>query len=347
MAFAPPPYQAASYRRLWTVVAPYIPLSDLYSACLVSRQFHQIFSPHLWGDPGSRFGWDNDTIYLSLTRFKRLLTKVRYDVRRLAHTLSIPPAQPEFYGGPQAGWLRDILDRLPCLQALVVSNLSFFDHQCLQPCQINHRAPPRSPAKYPLKLLIASECENTTAISLATALVQFPDLIYLDLSTTQGARSPYVLRQIGCLLDLKFLKLRNCSLRDEDLDYLALHQKLISLDVSHNFLTERGISRLLELIPAESLSNGRDHLSLQNVSPIDRRYSGIPLKTRVLAEGLEKFIFRSVTGSVDGYSQVEEGIPSTFTDFRLASNYITVDGINKIIRDHKVQNMDLGTLNLY
>jgi len=181
---------------------------------------------------------------------------------------------------------------------------------------------------------------------LATALVQFPDLIYLDLSAAQGARSPYVLRQIGCLLDLKILKLRNCSLRDEDLDYLALHQKLISLDVSHNFLTERGISRLLELIPAESLSNGRDHLSLQNVSPIARRYSGIPLKTRVLAEGLEKFIFRSVTGSVDGYSQVEEGIPSTFTDFRLASNYITVDGLNKIIRDHTVQNLDCGTLNL-
>jgi hypothetical protein len=181
---------------------------------------------------------------------------------------------------------------------------------------------------------------------LATALAQFPDLIYLDLSAAQGARSPHVLRQIGCLLELKVLKLRNCGLRDEDLDYLVVHKKLRSLDVSHNFLTERGISRLLELILAESLSNGRDHLSLQNASPVARRYSGIPLKTRVLAEGLEKFIFKSVTGSVDGYSQVEEGIPSTFTDFRLASNYITVDGLNKIFRDHTVQNLDCGTLNL-
>ena len=59
----PPPYEAAVYRRLWSVVAPYVQDFDLYSACLVCRQWHHIFSPLLWGNPGLRFGNDSDNIY--------------------------------------------------------------------------------------------------------------------------------------------------------------------------------------------------------------------------------------------------------------------------------------------
>lgn len=59
----PPPYESALYRQLWTIVAPYVQPQDLYSACLVSRQFHKIFAPLLWKDPGSRFGNDSDSVY--------------------------------------------------------------------------------------------------------------------------------------------------------------------------------------------------------------------------------------------------------------------------------------------
>lgn len=63
MAFAPPSYQAAAYRRLWIIVAPYVHLSDLYAACLVCRQWHQVFAPLLWGAPASRFGNDSNSVY--------------------------------------------------------------------------------------------------------------------------------------------------------------------------------------------------------------------------------------------------------------------------------------------
>lgn len=264
----------------------------------------------------------------------------------MAHTLHIPPAQPEFYGGPQAGWLRDILDKLPSLQALIVSNLSFFDHQCIQVIQTSTKVPLRSPVKYPLRLLIASECENTTAHSLATALSQFPELIYLDISGAQGSRSPYVLHQIGCLTGLKVLKLRNCGLRDEDLEYLKFGKKLRSLDVSYNFLTERGISRLLELIPSEIMVPERELLNARNATPFERLSSGIPSQTRVLAEGLESLILKRLTSSVDGYHQVEEGLPSVFTNLHVASNYITIDGLSRIIQHSTLQNVDFGSLNL-
>ncbi|KAH6722936.1 hypothetical protein BKA61DRAFT_648180 [Leptodontidium sp. MPI-SDFR-AT-0119] len=334
MAHAPPSYEAAAYRQLWIIVAPYVHSYDLYRACLVCRQWHQLFAPFLWGDPARKFGFDDDNIYLNLTRFKRLLTRARLDVRRLAHTLHIPPAQPEFYDGPQAGWLRDILDRLPCLQALIVSNLSFFDHSSLQ--GIHQRR--QSITTYPLKLLIASNCENTTASSLTTALLHFPELVYLDLSSAQGARSPYVLRQIGTLTELRVLKLRNCGLRDDDVDHLTF-SGLRSLDVSCNLLTERGLAKLLGKLPTSAATNG-------NLSPFTRRYSGIPLPTRVIAEGLDSFIVKRLTSGIDGYLGVEEGLPPAFSHLDVASNFFTVDILSHLASSHNLQHLDCGSLNL-
>ena len=271
---------------------------------------------------------------VNLTRFKRLLTRARLEVRRLAHTLHIPPAQPEFYDGPQAGWLRDILDRLPCLQALIVSNLSFFDHSSLQ--GIHQRR--QSITTYPLKLLIASNCENTTASSLTTALLHFPELVYLDLSAAQGARSPYVLRQIGTLTELRVLKLRNCGLRDDDIDHLVF-SGLRSLDVSCNLLTERGLAKLFAKLPTIAPANG-------NLSPFARRYSGIPLPTRVVADGLDKFIVKRLTSGIDGYLGVDEGLPPAFSHLDVASNYFTVDVLTHLASHHDLQHLDCGALSL-
>ena len=66
MAHAPPSYQAAAYRQLWIIVAPYVHSYDLYRACLVCRQWHQLFAPFLWGDPARKFGFDDDNIYCML-----------------------------------------------------------------------------------------------------------------------------------------------------------------------------------------------------------------------------------------------------------------------------------------
>jgi hypothetical protein len=285
------------------------------------------------------------TLLVSLTRFKRLLTRARLDVRRLAHTLHIPPAQPEFYNGPQAGWLRDILDRLPSLQALIVSNLSFFDHQSLQSIHQSTGAPIRNPSKYGLRLLIASECENTTASSLATALTHFPDLIYLDLSSTQGSRSPYVLRQFGSLTELRVLKLRNCGLRDDDMYLLSFSKQLRSLDVSQNFLSERGVSKLIQLLPTANLPFTGDNSYNGDTSPAARRYSGMDLPTRVMADGLESFVANRLTGQLDGHLFIEEGLPSYFTHLYLAENWLTLDGLSRLLSYPRFQHLDCGSLN--
>jgi hypothetical protein len=82
----PPPYEAAVYRRLWSIVAPYVQDFDLYAACLVCRQWHHIFSPFLWGNPGSKFGSDSDNIY-------------RKSWRDLCIPLHSPQASPHNLGG--------------------------------------------------------------------------------------------------------------------------------------------------------------------------------------------------------------------------------------------------------
>ncbi|KAF8861803.1 hypothetical protein BDZ45DRAFT_739967 [Acephala macrosclerotiorum] len=342
MAFGPPSYQAATYRQLWSIIAPYVQDRDLYSACLVSRQFHQAFAPLLWGSPASRFGSDSDTVYLSLTRFKRLLVRARLDVRRLAHTLHIPPADTEFYGGPQPGWLRDILDRLPNLQALIVSSLSFFDHESLatihSSCQ-HH-------TKYPLKLLAASGCLNTTASSLTMALSHFPELIYLDLSGAQGSRSPYVLRQIGTLHNLRVLKMRNCGLRDDDIDPLSFTKNLRSLDLSQNFLTQRGVYKLSVLLPMPANFRRETVDSLNPTSPFARRYSGIPLPTRVLEQGVDNFVANRLMNSMDGEHAIQEGLPKSFSHLYLASNYVSIDALSRLIERPDLQYLDAGSLSL-
>lgn len=340
-AMAPPPsYASAVSRQSWPIIASYVETHDFYSACLVSRQFHKIFAPLLWGEPGRRFGADSDTIYLSITRFKRLLARARVDVRKLSHTLHIPPAQPEFYGGPQAGWLRDILDRLPSLQALIVTNLSFFDHQALQKIHQKNESPTNDDKTYPLRLLTASECENTTAGSLAAALLHFPDLIYLDLSSAQGSRNASVLKTIGTLSQLRVLKLRNCGLRDFDIDLLSLSSRLRSLDVSDNHLTERGISNLIQHLPAACFP-----LSIQGdeINQDDRhRSQSRPSSKR---PSLQSYVFTKLTGGLDGHLYIEDGLPPTFADLYLAGNFLTIEELSKALSYPSIEYLDCGSLN--
>lgn len=56
----PPTYESAVSRDIWVLVAPHLlssgsRIGDLHAACLVSRRWHEIFIPYLWGDPASHF----------------------------------------------------------------------------------------------------------------------------------------------------------------------------------------------------------------------------------------------------------------------------------------------------
>lgn len=63
MEAAPPSYEKATLTNAWDLIADYIPSSDLCSAALVSQEWHNIFAPHLWGNPASHFGSENDRVY--------------------------------------------------------------------------------------------------------------------------------------------------------------------------------------------------------------------------------------------------------------------------------------------
>ncbi|KAH0369866.1 hypothetical protein KCU65_g2911, partial [Aureobasidium melanogenum] len=127
----PPSYGQATTVNAWDLIAGYIPSSDLCSAALVCQQWHTTFAPHLWGNPASHFGDENDRVYVALTRFIRTLPWARRAVRSLTHTLHLPPAHAEIYNGPHADWLREVLEGLPNLQSLIVRGLPFFDHASL------------------------------------------------------------------------------------------------------------------------------------------------------------------------------------------------------------------------
>jgi hypothetical protein len=58
-----PSYESAIRQSPWELVAPYLPSKDLCSAALVCQNWHDVFTPQLWGAPASHFGVQNDTVY--------------------------------------------------------------------------------------------------------------------------------------------------------------------------------------------------------------------------------------------------------------------------------------------
>lgn len=63
MDLIPPSYESATDRDAWSIIARYIPSSDLCAASLVCQRWHGLFMPFLWGDPASHFGQENDAVY--------------------------------------------------------------------------------------------------------------------------------------------------------------------------------------------------------------------------------------------------------------------------------------------
>lgn len=131
------------------------------------------------------------------------------------------------------------------------------------------------------------------------------------------------------------LKLKSCGLRDDDIDNLKFSKRFRSLDVSYNLLTEKGLAKLSEKLFFTS-----------SASVTGIRYSGVPLPTKVLAEGLDTFIVRKLTSGVDGYLSVEEGMPAAFSHLDVASNYLTVESLSRYLGRHGLQHLNCGSLNL-
>ena len=374
MENVPPSYESAVSRDYWKTVALYIPSSDLCAACRVSRQWHETFAPYLWGNPASHFGTQNDAVYgekysvccsrhsvadliVALTRFKRTLKWARFSVRGLTHTLHLPPAQSEIYDGPHPEWLRDVLERLPNLQSLVVSELPFFDHQSL--LALRHHSSGRRPSiadtppSFALRLLIATHCMNTTSASLAEALSHFPSLVFADLSNTLAARDQNVLSNLKGMSNLQVLKLRNVHLRDEDVEILAdaVDIRIRSLDLRGNHLTDRSVRTLLTLcFPANTGANGQAS-SGQALSTnlIEDWPAGIVQPDPAVLdefrdESLDEHFVRRLTKGLVSRLPFEDLYHSGITHLYIADNHLTVEGLSSLVKTKNLHVLDAGAV---
>ncbi|KAL9615490.1 MAG: hypothetical protein Q9167_000003 [Letrouitia subvulpina] len=355
----PPSYESATRRDHWVIVAKYVRSDDLCAASRVCIRWHQIFSPLLWGNPASHFGTENDRVYVALTRFKRSLKRARLGVRQLTHTLHLPPAPTEIYDGPRSEWLREVLHKLPNLQSLIVSHLPFFDHASLLLLR-THSTSQRTAAaddheqSYALRLLVAACCLNTTQRSLADALISLPNLVFLDLSHTSGARDPAVLEKVRYMANLQILKLRGVQLRDDDIEILAnsMGTKVRSLDVRNNLLTDRSARTLLHYcFPVNDEHNGTNYARPRGLAGATEEDwpAGIVRPDPALLDEFrdvsfdERYLKRLTTSLVSRLPS-EDQVDSGITHLFVADNQLTVEGLSGLIKSTKLHVLDVGTI---
>lgn len=375
MESAPPSYEKATLADYLDLVANYIPSSDLCSAALVCSKWHATFSPHLWGNPASHFGIENDRVYVALTKFKLTLQTARLLVRSQTHTLHLPPAHAEIYNGPHADWLRDILSRLPNLQSLIVRGLPFFDHASLvalrqwKPTESRaaqrdphsfavelpgsvgslFQPPPDAIPSFGLRLLDASRCPNVTSSGLAQALKRFESLLYLDLSHTYPARDVSVMESLRRFSGLQVLKLRGINLRDEEIEVLAwaIGRRVRSLDLRDNQVTDRGVRMLLDGCFTTQSSTPRD--GNENVpngarSPSLLSYLGAEMLETYQSDEFEGFLRGTFTGAFVSRLAIEDAPEGGITHLYVSNNKVSVEGASGLIRSERLHVLDIGSV---
>ena len=299
----------------------------------------------------------------------------------------MPPAQSELYEGPKNEWLKDVLEQLPNLQSLIVSRLPFFDHAALLALRlpssqhepqglveepqsildVDHSTQ-RSPSInrrtvrpgsngisiFPLRLLIATHCSNTTSTGLAEALSHWTNLVFLDLSETLAARDHIVLSSFRHLSGLQILKLRHVNLRDEDIDVLAeaIGIRVRSLDVRDNRITDTSIRTLLSVCfqPAQDPRANQGSLSntLSGV-PDEDWPSGVRKPISYLVDefrgdDIDKRFVRRLTGGVVSRLPSEDLPAIGLTHLYVTNNYITVEGIASLIKTGNLNVLDVGAV---
>lgn len=369
MEAAPPSYHQATVKAPLELVARYIPSNDLCSAALVCSEWHATFTPHLWGNPASHFGVENDSVYVALTKFRLTLQIARPYVRSLTHTLHMPPAHAEIYNGPHADWLRDVLDRLPNLQSLIVRGLPFFDHSALQALKYqrpksgeNDGMPPgvvempgssglsfAAPAgfipSFGLRLLDASRCPNVTSSALAQALSRFETLLYLDLSFTYPARDPAVLKTFRRFSGLQVLKLRGISLTDEALEVLArsIARRVRSLDIRNNAITDRGVRTLLDECFTIN-EQGNESSTARSRSPGLLPYMGTEMLQIYQSENFEGFLRNTFTGQFVTRQAFEDAPEGGITHLYIAKNKVSAEGAAGLMRCGRLHVLDLESV---
>ncbi|KAK1832767.1 hypothetical protein QBC39DRAFT_255956 [Podospora conica] len=300
----PPSYREATERQDWLrLVAPYISLRDHASLCLVSRRFYRHFAPRLWNDPVAvlrvvRPHADCDEGTLPLRAYHdfilRRVDETRPATRRLVRSLDLRGFgrdESEFSLDTNTRTLGQTLERLsskfPRLRCILIDG-----HPEVNPNYLlrNHLGPGLEP---PL-LLSMPGCQAGTLEAAFFASPYFRNLVYLDISDVPEAMATKALRDSirpELLPRLRILKAQGQSMGDaEALSLLsAFKQRIWSLDLSRNRLTDKSLRNLRSTFPSVSfrdLSRSRTHRFAVEGVLIDHPHSnpGDPDKTLLVVE---------------------------------------------------------------
>lgn len=379
----PPSYDEINTSVL-DILPAYIDTATLVNLCLVSKLYYNVFIPHLWGSPASHFvpvanqssrtnnginfadlrvsGTHNDMVYVALTRFKRILRRARLSTRMLCHTLHLPAALSEIYGGPNSTWLREVLDWLPALQSLCVSGLPFFDHDSLVAVdQSRGSSTPSDPnnedfRRYPVKLLLAAKEPNVTWVGLSLLIPHLPHLVYLDLSYTSPARNVNVLRSLDALTHLQVLKLRGLGLKDNELEVLAntIKLRVRLLDIAENQLSDMAVRSLMQAcvwLPSTESINGRTPNDMYSRRHLESWPVGLPpppdslsldtIRTLELDEGLLTQLTNPLTGRLAFEDIPHGGITHLFIS---GNPGVTIESVRSMLDIGRLHVLDAGDI---
>lgn len=297
----------------------------------------------------------------------------RLSVRSLTHTLHLPPAHAEIYNGPKSDWLREVLDRLPNLQSLIVRGLPFFDHSALvtlkytTPAHVpslnspptpsgyvelpgsipftgTSVAPAAVPSTFGLRLLDASRCTNVTSSGLCHALRRFDNLLYLNLSWTFPARDTEVLRCFRHFSGLQVLKLRGVNLRDDDIEVLAwaIGRRVRSLDIGHNQLTDRSVRTLLGNCFLQG--GDGDGSAAGDRSPVLLHYLGVEMLATYRGEDFERYLRNAFTTHFVSRLAIEDAPEGGITHLYISDNKLSVEGVSGLLRSGRLHVLDVGSV---
>ncbi|KAL8793999.1 MAG: hypothetical protein Q9195_003405 [Heterodermia aff. obscurata] len=194
-----------------------------------------------------------------------------------------------------------------------------------------------------------------TSSSLAKALKHFSSLAYVDLSNNVSARDLSVLSQLQYMPYLQVLRLRNCQLRDSDMEVLAASIGLCirSLDVRENRLTDASVRTLLQHCFDVTEGSNRSLGSRPRASsgaviedwadwPSGIARPDAKILDEFRDESLNKRFVRRLTAGIVTRLPSQDLHHAGITHLYVADNHLSVEGVASLIRSKQLYVLDVG-----
>lgn len=206
---------------------------------------------------------------------------------------------------------------------------------------------------FPLRLLIAEQCNNMTARGLAEALTHFPNIAYLDLSFNSSARDHSILSKLNDMPSLNILRLRHCLLKDQDIEVLgaAIGLRVRSLDLRNNHLTDASIRTLLHHCFRARGSRSRASSGVEVEDSADWPAGFARPDVNILDEFRdqtlnERFVKRLTSGVINRLPS-QDLRQSGVTHLYIAHNQLSVEGVSSLIKQAQLYVLDVGSFHTW